>query len=89
MGRLYVKLCAKMNPEDAFGHPQLAGYRAYLVRLWQDGSQAAWRASAQSTHSGDIVRFADLEALFAFLLAHTEPAASTAPEANIEDSETR
>lgn len=64
-------------------------YAAFLVRLWQDGSQAAWRASAQSTHSGDIVRFADVQALFAFLLAHTEPAAPRAPQANVEDSETR
>jgi hypothetical protein len=61
-------LCAKVNPQDAFGHSHANGYRAYLVRLWQDGPQADWRASAQSAQTGDTVRFADVDALFAFLL---------------------
>jgi hypothetical protein len=65
-------LWAKVNPEDAFGHSHANGYRAYLVRLWQDGPQADWRASAQSARTGDTVRFADVDALFAFLLRQTQ-----------------
>jgi len=42
------------------------------VRLWQDGAGQPWRASAQSVQSGALMRFADLEALFAFLKAQTE-----------------
>lgn len=47
-------------------------YSAYLVRLWKDGVPAKWRASAQSVQTGEIVRFATLYELFAFLAAHTE-----------------
>jgi hypothetical protein len=46
-------------------------YRAYLVRLWREGSEAVWRASAQSVQTGEIVRFANLDALFAFLESRT------------------
>lgn len=46
-------------------------YAAYLVRLWQDGEQAPWRASAQSVHTGEKMMFASLEALFTFLEGHT------------------
>ena len=53
------------------GQPGLDTYQAYLVRIWQDGPQAAWRASAQSVQDGETVRFANLEALFDFLRAQT------------------
>lgn len=46
-------------------------YRAYLIRVWQDGQQAAWRASAQAVQGGKVVRFASMEELFAFLKAQT------------------
>ena len=46
-------------------------YQAYLVRIWQDGRQDAWRASAQAVHSGEVVRFASLEEMFVFLEAQT------------------
>lgn len=49
-----------------------ATYRAYLVRLWQEGSRNVWRASVQSAESGTIARFASLDALFDFLLSETE-----------------
>jgi hypothetical protein len=49
-------------------HPH---YRAYLVRLWRDDAQEPWRASAQSVQSGELVRFATLQELFAFLEMHT------------------
>ena len=52
-------------------------YQAYLVRMWQDGYQAVWRASAQSVQSGEIVRFADLDRLFAFLKAQADVNAQT------------
>ena len=42
-------------------------YRAYLIRLWRDTPQARWRVSAQSTETGEVIRFADLKALYAFL----------------------
>lgn len=48
-------------------------YQAYLIRIWQDGRQAAWRASAQAVHCGEVVRFASLDALFAYLKARTTP----------------
>lgn len=46
-------------------------YYAYLIRLWRDTSGADWRASAQSVHSGEIVRFGSLQALFEFLEEQT------------------
>jgi hypothetical protein len=48
----------------------LPHYRAYLVRLWRDDAQEPWRASAQSVQSGEVVRFATLQELFAFLDIH-------------------
>jgi len=47
-------------------------YQAYLIRIWQDGQQAPWRASAQEVQSGEVKRFASLMALFAFLEAQTK-----------------
>ncbi|MBV7333693.1 hypothetical protein KFU94_36760 [Chloroflexi bacterium TSY] len=56
-------------------------YRAYLVRLWQDEPDKPWRASAQSVQSGEVVRFASLQALFAFLETETvNQAETTLPE---------
>jgi hypothetical protein len=54
-------------------------YHAYLVRLWQEHPQAPWRASVQSVATGETVRFADLDRLFAFLQAQ---AASNGPAAD-------
>jgi len=51
--------------------PQQHTYCAYLVRMWRDHPQSAWRASAQSAQSGQVVRFATLQALFAFLEAQS------------------
>ena len=42
-------------------------YRAFLVRLWSDASQETWYASAQPVQSGEVMRFATLQALFAYL----------------------
>lgn len=50
----------------------LPNYTAYLLRLWQDGAQKPWRASAQCVRTGEKYLFASLEELFAFLSAQTE-----------------
>ena len=57
--------------QDSATFSRSEGYAAFLVRLWQDSPQAAWRASAQPTLDGEIIRFADLDGLFAFLSART------------------
>jgi hypothetical protein len=54
----------------------LAKYQSYLLRLWQDGSHAMWRCSAQSIQTSEIVHFTDLDSLFAFLAAQTTSALS-------------
>lgn len=52
-------------------------YRAYLIRLWYEESVAIWRASAQFVDGGEVVRFANLEALFAFLETQTSLASQS------------
>jgi hypothetical protein len=49
------------------------GYRAYLVRMWQEHPQAPWRASAQNARTGEKQVFADLAQLVAFLYAQAQP----------------
>ena len=44
-----------------------AQYRSYLLRLWQESPRAAWHASALCVQTSEIVHFADLNGLFAFL----------------------
>jgi hypothetical protein len=51
----------------------IATYQSYLVRLWQSNSHAAWHASARSVQTGEIVHFADLDALFVFLWREVTP----------------
>jgi hypothetical protein len=43
-------------------------YRSYLLRFWRAGSEQPWRASLQSTATGEKIAFVDLSALFAFLV---------------------
>lgn len=52
-------------------HESAAKYQSYLVRLWQDGPHALWHASAQCVQSQEVVHFADLEDLVAFLWTQT------------------
>jgi hypothetical protein len=63
------------DPMPTPGPPLIApgAYHAYLVRLWQDHPSSPWRASAQSVQSGEVVRFATLEALWQFLERATGP----------------
>ena len=46
-------------------------YHSYIVRLWQTDPEASWRASALCVQTGELIRFADLHSLFAFLYAQT------------------
>ncbi len=50
-------------------------YRVYLLRLWRDGN-GPWHASLQAADAAAPHRFADLEALFAFLRELVLPAAA-------------
>ena len=44
-------------------------YLSYLLRLWpvNAGGQAVWRASLESSMTGDRTGFSDLETLFTFI----------------------
>ena len=44
-----------------------AAYHSYLLRLWREGSQDSWRASLQSTATGQLHHFGDLDRLWAFI----------------------
>lgn len=61
-------------------------YNAWLLRLWREG-EGAWHASLQTIDGGAPAGFADLEQLFAFLLALTETAGKPANERPPERSE--
>ena len=50
-------------------NPARPDYRSYLLRLWWDAAQNAWRASLQSTATEQIYHFPSMEALVAFLTA--------------------
>lgn len=45
-----------------------ANYHSYLLRLWRDGANHPWRASLHCSATGEKFAFADLLALFTFLL---------------------
>ncbi len=50
-------------------NPSRPDYHSYLLRLWWDAAQKAWRASLQSTATEQIYHFPSVEALVAFLAA--------------------
>ena len=47
-------------------------YQSYLIRLWQDGKDAPWRASAKNATTGEHSFFDSPEHLFAFLHTQTK-----------------
>jgi hypothetical protein len=47
-------------------------YRSYLLRLWRESAHSPWRASLQSTATEQVVPFADITALLAFVIAQTD-----------------
>jgi len=49
-------------------------YRAYLVRLWQEGPDVPWRALTRDAETHEERRFATIEQLFLFLHRQTEGA---------------
>jgi hypothetical protein len=66
---------SSMRGPAATGEPQAARahtYRAYLVRLWQDGAEAPWRALTRDAETGEERRFATIEQLFVFLHRQTQ-----------------
>lgn len=58
-----------MAPPNLMTQP--GDYHAYLVRLWQDGPNASWRAFAKDVLTKNEHHFASLEELFVFLTAQT------------------
>jgi hypothetical protein len=58
-------------------------YRSYLLRLWgrsEEGGRRKWRASLESPSTHEQRQFADLESLFAFLLAMAAPESAPVQE---------
>lgn len=51
-------------------------YRSYLLRLWQvkQNGDVGWRASLEEAGTNQRHAFADLEALFRYLVTETETA---------------
>ena len=45
-------------------------YVAFMVRMWRDSARAQWRASAQSVHTGETIRFANIPMLLRYLHSH-------------------
>ncbi len=62
-------------------------YLSFLLRLWRGERQDTWRATLQSTATAQVIHFADVESMIAFLV--TELAAEAddagANEPAIED----
>lgn len=67
-------------------HPP--GYRAYLLRCWEERGQdplrpSIWRFSLEEPHTGARHGFADLAQLVAFLQGLAEDGEGRAPAATI------
>lgn len=60
-------------------------YLSYLLRLWRAGEEkAVWRASLESSHTGERVGFATLSDLFTFLEQEVSHAAQCQAEPNAD-----
>ena len=56
--------------QESTQHPD---YLSYLLRLWREGEEIeSWRASLESSHTGERKGFASLEELFDFLRGQIE-----------------
>ena len=61
-------------------------YLSYLLRLWRVSEEkAAWRASLESSHTGERQGFASLDDLFDFL----QKQIGAVPDANADEDENR
>jgi hypothetical protein len=47
------------------GHAQ--SYHAYLLRFWREHGSESWRATLEDPHSGEMIGFASMQQLFAYL----------------------
>ena len=67
-------------------------YVTLLLRLWQveDNGAPVWRASLESSQTGERHGFADLGALFTFLRdltsTHSRPAGVQTPQVSSDDA---
>ncbi len=65
----------RMNdPIPSSRHEQRKLYHAYLLRLWctEPTGTGCWCASLEDPHTGELIGFAGLEELFAFLMEEVE-----------------
>jgi hypothetical protein len=79
-----VRLLRRVDAVDDDEHR----YLTYLLRVWtvdQNGSPI-WRASLESSQTGECVGFPDLDALFTFLSQQTSTASepATGQSASVE-----
>jgi hypothetical protein len=60
-------------------------YHAYLLRLWREDASAPWRASLQEAHAGQLVNFASVAQLIAFIEEQTRaaPKAFSSQQGNV------
>lgn len=47
-------------------------YLSYLLRMWRDHQDAPWRASLESTATGDVHRFGNVDGMWAFIQEQLE-----------------
>lgn len=45
-----------------------SNYYAYLLRLWREDGRDNWHVTLQNPHNGELLKFADIEKFWAFLL---------------------
>ncbi|MFN2108818.1 MAG: hypothetical protein ACK2UI_04095 [Anaerolineae bacterium] len=59
-------------------------YHSFLLRLWQvkENEHTAWRASLESSHTGERWGFAGLDAAYAFLRRRISEAPGSGGEAD-------
>ncbi|MDX1689333.1 MAG: hypothetical protein R3248_15225 [Candidatus Promineifilaceae bacterium] len=62
-----------MANEGDSTRPTRDQYRAYLLRLWRDGTETPWRIMLKSVPAGEQHSFTDLESLFLYLDRITYP----------------
>jgi hypothetical protein len=61
-------------------------YFSYLLRLYQSGGKAGWRASLENPHNGQKMFFLHLEQLFSYLEDQCAPQDSSCSPNDREDN---
>jgi hypothetical protein len=54
-------------------------YRSYLLRIWREGFDGERRASLQDVASGEMINFANLADMFAYLCLHVQETPAQRP----------